>query len=330
MLRIFKGTGPGVILLIVITLCALWISAFLDPQMAGTSAYELSPMPLYRIIKLLIGNNPLPGVLFSSLIMIIMLFLMVYFNTKVFFINERTLLPALFYLFFSALFPQCQVLNPVLPAVVFLMIAIMRVMDSYRKPGVAFNFFDAGILISIGSLFYANLIWFGLLALIGIALLRTGSIKEIAISILGLVTPYILITGLYYVFGKDLLQFFSDIKENLFGEAESHFITRLIVIVLIYIGMSLIISIVFLLMQMNSKKIKTRKTFSLLLWGFFISLILYFALPSVSLEMIWITGIPASYFLAHYFVFARKRLLPEILFSGLFLLILLVQAFHIF
>jgi hypothetical protein len=330
MLRIFKGTGPGVILLVVVTLCALWISAFLHPQMAGSSVFESSPMPLYGIVKLLVGNNPLPGVLFSSLIMIFMLFLMVYFNTKVFFINERTFLPALFYLFFSALFPQCQVLNPVLPAVVFLMLAIIRIMDSYRKPGVAFNFFDAGVLISIGSLFYANLIWFGLLLIIGIALLRTGSIKEIAISILGLVTPYILVTGLYYVFGKDLLNFFSDIKENLFGNAESQLISRLTVIVLICIGLTLIISIVFLLMQMNTKKIKTRKTFSLLLWGFFISLILYFTLPSVSVEMIWITGIPASYFLTHYFVFARKRVLPEILFSVLFLLILLVQAFYIF
>ncbi len=83
-------------------------------------------------------------------------------------------------------------------------------------------------------------------------------------------------------------------------------------------------------MGMNSKKIKARKTFSVLLWGFFISLIMYFALPSVSVEMIWITAIPASYILAHYFVFAKKKILPEIIFSGFFLIILLVQVFYIF
>jgi hypothetical protein len=81
---------------------------------------------------------------------------------------------------------------------------------------------------------------------------------------------------------------------------------------------------------MSSKKIKARKTFSVLLWGFFISLIIYFALPSVSFEMIWITAVPASYILAHYFVFAKKKILPEIIFSGFFLLILLVQVFNIF
>ena len=41
---------------------------------------------------------------------------------------------------------------------------------------MAGNFFDAAILISTGSLFYANLIWFGLLVIIGIALIRTVDI----------------------------------------------------------------------------------------------------------------------------------------------------------
>ncbi len=83
-------------------------------------------------------------------------------------------------------------LNPAIFGAMFLMLAIRRIMDAYRDPGIAYNFFDAGILIGIGSLFYANLIWFGLLIIIGIALLRTGNIKEIAISVIGLITPYIL------------------------------------------------------------------------------------------------------------------------------------------
>ena len=90
-------------------------------------------------------------------------------------------------------------MNPVIPASIFLMMAIMRIMDGYHKTGTAYNYFDAGLLISTGSLFYANLIWFGLLVIIGIALLRTGNLKEIVISIFGLLTPYLITFGLYYV-----------------------------------------------------------------------------------------------------------------------------------
>ncbi|MCU0472809.1 MAG: DUF6427 family protein [Bacteroidales bacterium] len=329
MLRLFKGTGPGVILLIVVLLGGLWASAFMDPQMPGQEPFETSPMPLYGIVQSIIGNHPLSGVIFTFLILSVMLFLLVNFNTIVFFINERTFLPAVIYLLFSAIFPEMQVLNPVLPAALFLLLAFIRIMDAYRKPGIAFNFFDAALLISIGSLFYANLIWFGLLVIIGIALLRTGNIKEIAVCLTGLAVPYILTFGLYYVLGKDIGTFLTDIRDNLFGENAGYAFTRLSVIILILLGLIILTSIVYLMMQLNSKKIKTRKTFYLLLWSFVIPLILYLVLSSVSVELIWITGIPAAYFLAHYFVFERKKLVPEIMFTGLLVLILLLQLLTI-
>jgi len=330
LLKLFKGISPGVIFLIALTLGALWISAFLNPQMPAPAVYETSPMPLYGIIKQITGNNLLGGVIFSFLAVTILIFLLVSFNTSVFFINERTFLPALFYILFSALFPQQQIMNPVIPASIFLMITLMRIMKAYRKQGTAFNFFDAGILISIGSLFYINILWFGLLLIIGIALLRTGNIKEIAISILGLLTPYILTIGLYYVLGKDIGAFLADINYNLFGKTSGYSFSKLTIIVVILTGIILLISTSFLLMRMSSKKIKSRKTFYLLLWALFISLLLYTLLPSVSIDMIWITSIPASYILAHYFVFVRGKIIPEIMFSGMFVLIILLQAFYIF
>src|ERR1035437_7615688 len=154
LLRIFKGTGPGVIFLIIITLITVWISAILNQRLHPRFIYETDPMPLYGFMKFLLHNNHSLGVILSFLIVSLMAFLMVNFNTSV-----------------------------------FLMLAIIRIIDSYHKTGTAYNYFDAGILISTGSLFYANLIWFGLLVIIGIALLRTGNLKEIVISIIGLLTP---------------------------------------------------------------------------------------------------------------------------------------------
>jgi hypothetical protein len=330
LLKLFRGTGPGVILLIALTLAGSWISAFVDPQLPGEAVYETNQMVLYSIVRNIIGIHPLAGEIFSFSILIVMVFLITYFNTSVFFINKRTFLPALFYILLCSIFPECRVLNPVLPASLFLMLAIMRIMETYRKPGTAFDFFDAGILISIGSLFYINVIWFGFLMITGVVLLRSGNVKEPAISILGLITPYILITGLYYVLGKDIGVFFSDIGRNLFEETPGYDFSRMTIIVLILSGLIFLISIVFLMMQMNAKKIKSRKTFWLLLWALFISFSAYFLLPSVSVEIIWITGIPACYILAHYFVFVRKKVLPEIIFSGFFLLIILLQVLDIF
>jgi hypothetical protein len=325
-LKVFRGTGPGVIFLIVLALVVLWIGAFIDPK-APVPAVN---MPLYGILMFLTGNHPFPGVIFSFLILSLLLFLLVNFNTSVFFINERTFFPAFIYLFITAIFPENRVINPVVPAALFLMLALIRIMDAYRKPGIAFNFFDAGMLIGTGSLFYANLIWYGLLVIIAIALLRTGNVKEIAVSLLGLIAPFIITIGLFYVLGKDIPSFIADFRESLFGKTPGYSFPRLTIIVLIYTGLLTIVSILFLMSRMNAMKIKSRKTFYLLLWSFVLSLAMYLLLPSVSVEIIWIMGIPASYFLVHYFVFVRKKLIPEITFTGFFLLVLLIQVFIIF
>jgi hypothetical protein len=286
-------------------------------------------MPLYGFIKILINNNHNIGVILSFLMVSLMAFLLVNFNTSVFFIHERTFLPALFYVLFGGFFPDQQLMNPVIPASVFLMIAIMRIMDGYHKNGTAYNYFDAGLLISTGSLFYANLIWFGLLVIIGIALLRTGNLKEIVISILGLLTPYVITFGLYYITGKDIGALFKLIVNNLVTRATYYPFPRLTIVGLIFSGALILISIVQLFRHMNTKSIKSRKTFSLMIWTFLISITLYFALPSVSVEIVWLISIPVSYFLTHYFVIVKKKLVPEILFTLLFVFILLIQIWYL-
>jgi hypothetical protein len=329
LLRLLKGTGPGVIFLIIIILISIWIRAFLVPLTGALSYYENDPMPLYGLLKLVLGNNQLLGVAFSFAMVSLMAFLLVNFNTSVFFINERTFLPAFIYILLGGFFPEYQGLNPVLPASLFLMLAIKRIMDGYRKAGIAYNFFDAGILIGIGSLFYANLIWFGLLVIIGIALLRTGNIVEIALSLLGLITPYLLAFGLDYVIGKDLWEVWATVKNNLFIRSDGYAFSRLTIVALIFTGMIVLVSIIYLLLHLNAKKIKSRQTFSLLIWGFLIAVAGYTFLPSASVEFIWLISIPVSYFLTHYFIFSRKKLVPEIFFSVFVALILLIQIWYL-
>jgi hypothetical protein len=329
LLRTFKGTGPGVIFLIIITLIAVWLSALLNQRLHPRFIYESDPMPLYGLLKVIIHNSHTLGVILSFLLVSLMSFLMVNFNTTVFFIHERTFLPALFYVLIGGLFPDHQILNPVLPASVFLIMAIFRIMDGYHISGTAYNYFDAGVLISTGSLFYANLIWFGALVIIGIALLRTGNLKEIVISVLGLLTPYLITFGFYYVIGKDVGDLMKSLGDNLFSKPTYYPFPALTILALVFCGVLIFLSLVEIFQQMNTKKIKSRKTFSLMIWSFVISLLVYFALPSASIEIVWLTSIPASYFLTHYFVFVKKKMMPEILFTLLFVFILLIQIWHL-
>jgi hypothetical protein len=330
LLKVLRRTGPGVLFLLFLATGLFWAGSFLHPQLPGIVLYESRPMPLYGVLKMVVGITPFASGIVILALFGFMLFLLINFNTSIFFINERTFLPAFFYILLIAIFPQCLVMNPVLPASILLMAAMRRIMDSYRKPGTAYNFFDAGLLIGIGTLFYADFIWFGVMLIAGIILLRSGNLKEIVISLLGLAAPFIITAGIYYILGKDAGAFVSDIKDNLFESTAGYQFTRLSVIVLVFIGLIVLLSTGFLLMKMNSQKIKSRKTFNLLLWSLAISGALLLFVPSVSVEIVWIAGIPACYLLAHYFIFEKKKVFAEIVFSLFVLLVIIVQVFYIF
>jgi hypothetical protein len=328
-LKLFRGTGPGVVLIILLSASGAWVSAFLHPHYASSALYDINPMPLYGLLKSLLGKSVIAGAIFSFALLLFISFFLVNFNTSVFFINERTFLPAIIYILLSGFFPEYQALNPVLPAVLLLLIAVRRMMDAYRKNGIAYNFFDAAILISTGSLFYANMIWFGLLTIIGIAILRTGNVKEIILALLGLATPLIITAGVWYVSGSDMHKLLDIANYNLFEKGGSYYFSRVSVTSLIIIGLSSLVSLSFLLSVINSKKIKSRKTFTELIWVLVISLTVYFALPSASVEMIYIISVPLSYIIAHYFVFSRKKVMPEILFTLIFIIVIVLQVIYI-
>jgi hypothetical protein len=328
LLRLFKGNNPGSIVLITVIAISVWIGAFLHPSANIAARFDPVPMPLYGLFVKIIGLNVLARAITAFVICAGLIFLVMHFNTTNFFINERTYLPVLIYSLAIGFIPEYQTLNPALPAAVFLMLAIMRIIDSYRKPGLANNFFDAAILISIGSLFYANLIWFGLLIIIGILLIRTVNISEIAIALIGFTTPYFILFGVYYVLGMDLKGLTTLISENLFNRMEGYHFTRLTIAAGIICGIEILISLGYLLSRLSNKKVKSRQIFSMLIWTFLVTIAVIFVLPTASVEITCIAAIPVSYFMTHYFVFVKKKILPDILLVVLLLSVFMVQFFY--
>lgn len=325
MLRLFKGTGPGVILLMLLTALLLWARS-LSFHSEHIAKVNYNPGVLFDLIGSLPALYPVSALLLGFILMLTVGGVIISFNTGSFFLNERTFLPGAIYIIITALFTNYQAFHPVIPASLLLLFAVIRVAASHRKSGIAYNFFDAGLLIGFGSLLYPNLIWFGVLIIAGILLLRTIVIHEIAISLLGLLTPYVLLYGIYYVAGNDLSELTNSIGSKLFTEGPANEWPRTVIITAIFILISILISVSYLTTVFTKKKVKSRKIFSLLIWVGVITILIYFISPSASVELVYILAIPASYILAHYYIgVRRKKIVPEILFTGTLLLVLVIH-----
>ena len=323
-LKLYKGTGPMVILVVLITAGLVWLGTFLDP---------VKP-------SLFIGDNPMPGwdwisgileglaglsLTIALIISLLTAFTLVWLNTWLFFINARTLMPATIYLLVTGVFINLQILHPALLSMPFLLGAIKRIIDGYRKPGIGNNFFDAGLLIAAGSLLYANLIWYGIIIIIGIFLFRTFNARDLFLAIAGMVTPYLLLFSVYYISGYSLETLWEVIEYNLFNSAGEYYWTRPVIAASVFIALLLVFSLLHLMAVINSKKIRSRKIFLILFWLLLISFIIYFTVPSAGLELIFIGGIPAALVIAHYLVILKNRRLTALLFGILWILVFLVQ-----
>jgi len=330
LLRKFRQTGPDVLMLIVVVYSLTWLGAFLHPRLPSALGYDEMPMPFFRILLSVTDFSPFFSITAAFLLTLFVSYLLVNFNTRAFFISERTFLPAIVYALLTAIFPEFQMLNPVLPAAVFLILGIRSIVESYKVYSTAFSFFDAGILIGTGSLFFAPLIWMGILLLAGIVILRTVNLKEIIISIVGIATPLFIVYGIMYVSGEDMPEQLSAFSWNLFGKEISFPVTGVKLAIIIIAAIMILIAVAQLLLALNMKKIKSRKTLMLLFWVFFIALGITIFSGSVSGEMHWLLIIPPSYFLTHYFVFSRTRRIPRIILTLLFLLAAAAQAAYYF
>ncbi len=279
-------------------------------------------MPLWALILHALEGHQILSVVISFIIMWVLVVIIGRFNTSLFFIARRTYFPALIFIILYSIFPGQMILNPALPAAILIILALWRMIISYRKNGVAYNFFDAAMIISVAGLIYANALWFFILVIIGTLILRTPDIKEIVAAFFGAILPWAVLFAYWYLTGKDPARLADIIYSNLFEEAPSVYWSRTLIILLIAIAINFIPGFYKLMTEMATQKIKTQKSFSMLIWMLIISLGALLLVPSASVEMTAIAAIPVSYIMANYYVFTRRTTTAEILLLATLLMLI--------
>lgn len=313
MIRFFRGSGAGPALLLTLAALGLWSDYFISPpELANATVRDT--MPLWGYITEALDGSPRLAVLLSFVLVMAVAIVMVRFNTEIFFIPRRTFLPALLYILLYSVFPGEMILNPALPASLLILAAIWRMISSYRVNGTSFKFFDAALMISSAGLLYAGSVWFILLVLIGVLLLRSPDIRELTLAVAGALLPWILMYAVWYVTGGDPGDLTSTVLGNLFGEAPPVYWSRTLVILLVVTGLNFLPSLAYLVREMPTYKIRSRRTYEILIWLMVVSGAAYILVPAVSAELMAIAALPLSFIMANYMAFTRRVITAEILF----------------
>jgi hypothetical protein len=323
LLKIAKSNQPVTLILIILIGLIIWynpISKFLSVQETSSTA-----MPLYNVLQSLLQSHVILSRLLGFFFFLGISFYLNHLNTKFIFISERTYLPSLIYIIIVSIIINQKDFYPAMPATLFFLIAVERLLDLYKDEKLSYNVFDAGLLIGIASLFYFSIIFFIVFFWAALLTIRKFYWREWFYIIMGAILPYILLYSFYYLTNRNSEVLFIAIRDN-FTFHGKIYLNKVQYIAGSYIVLLLLLSSQYIIRIFPSKKIFARKSFNLFLIAFLLSLAIYFIVPSVSIEIVFIGSIPFSYLISHYFIRPRKSRWIEFIFDLLIIILILTQV----
>ncbi|HCY00362.1 MAG TPA: hypothetical protein DG754_09510, partial [Bacteroidales bacterium] len=198
LLKFFKGLTPAILATIILTSLLIWGKSLFSTEVFSFY-FDNYPMPLYVLIKGLMGEHTLIEKIVALIITIASALYLIQLNTKHILIKYRTYLPVLLYIIFTSSFIPLQRINPAVFASPFLILATDNLLSSYEGKNSLDHFFRASFYIGIGSMIYLPLAAFIILASISLIILNNTGIRQWFVVLFGFITPWFFAFIYYFV-----------------------------------------------------------------------------------------------------------------------------------
>lgn len=324
LLKFFKSSTPGILVAIIAMSFLIWAKSIFSSQLFSFD-FDSYPMPLYVLIKNLMGGNILIEKIIALIITIASALYLIQLNTKHILIKYRTYLPALLYILFASSFVPLQRINPAVFASPFLILAIDNLLSSYENKNPLDRFFKASFLIALGSLIYLPLGVFIILVFISLIILNNNGIRQWLTVLFGFITPWLLALIYYFVWHSSPEMLFTIVSHALAPIGIIGYYGLAFTVFYSFVSFLLLISLFFLLGNLPTQKINIRKYYSLFIWMGLFSAVIALFLAFSSIEIVYLAAIPSTFVIANYFTFAKSKFWSELFFSILLILTALVQ-----
>lgn len=308
LIRIFKSNQPALLIALPVIGVLVWLYGLITPP--GTIMEN--PMPLYKMIAGLIGQNHfISGI--TGLTFLISGAFMISYGSGKHEISKRSFLPGLLYIIMSSVNAASVQLHPVLISNLFLFFAVNRLLEMYRREDTFSEVFDAGFLIAIAALFYSPCLIFLLLVFIALLLFHPFIWREWLIAIIGFILPFLFLFVYYYLADTSFEDFLNSI--SVFGRKKDYFLHyhASMRIYLVITGVILFLSILSELTSGKGIKLKTKKGISFNYWYLAVSVVAVLSTPFEIIESTLIAA-PLSVVFANYLLSLKKNWIAELIF----------------
>lgn len=315
MLNHYRNTHPYAIVLIVITAIILWIPVFIKPEVFIGSNNDVA-FPLSGVFGFLFTLPNIVLVILGFILFLILAFYLAWINSKHQLTEKRNYLPALFFILSTAWILGMQELSPSLFGTLFVLFSFDRFFSSYNRTKVISSLFDAGIFMGIGSLFYIPYSVLFIIIWLGIFLFRFEDWRAWLVSLFGFLTPWVITYGLYFFFTGGITELNQMIQSAFTFTEFLFFPTPKRLVVLLGALLLALYTSYYLLVNMKSMNIRSKRFFYLLNWALITMFIVFLTLPATEKYMIIGVAFPLSFLFTNYFSQVKDKWYNEAIFSA--------------
>ena len=327
-LSLARSKSPAMLILLLLTGLLLWWYSFTQQPVfpldrEGNALF-------FSIIQDHVHLNSLSSRIIAFVIVIIEAMILLVYNRKHILIDSQTYFPAIVYILLASSFIHLQKLNAPLIGSFFVFLMAGQIFAFYRNKYILNNLFIAGLLISIASLFYIYAVLFFLLIWISLTILRSFSLREWFVPVLGFIFPYLFVIAFYYLKeGIAIQDFLIEVKALIFSTVETTFYSAPHYMLFAFVGLLVVLGSLFLLRTFPVRKIYIRMFYEIFWWMFIICLAMFFVPDYISSAgIVYFAALPLSFLFGNYFVNIRSKVFGNILIALLLLLVIFVHVNH--
>lgn len=307
MLELFRNNHLSNSILLIPYIFLLRIKFFFSPWVYVPNEYDtpLSAMFFNFMSNKLWLSFILGGIIVFFISMIANIVVMKYRVSR-----DQTLFPALIFALASSVSVHMLTLNPALISTLFVGLALVNLVNIYKKPLVASQLLNAGLLLAISQLFYSSTIAFIVLGFAAIIVLRSPKIPEYLQYLSGWGAVYFLLFTI--LFWNDSLTVLS--KQFDFGLAFDSIFTgggwqHLISIIILVLW--IVVCIISFQTFTMKKNLQAIKNITIVYWIFLCGFFSLFFAHQIRADHFYIITIPSAVFGALFLEKIQRNALAE-------------------
>jgi len=328
LLRIFKNSrlagAVGLIFLILGIFLPSIIQDFSSER--GVNLIQHQGMPFYKLIFGAIHTVPFLNHFLAILLMLLISYMLIRIGVRDQLLDQRSLMPAYFFVLFAAAIPEARQVSPALVASVFYLLCFAIIFEVHDKKADTFSVFTASVFLVLGSMFCLKIIWFVPLMWASLLTLRSTTWREIFYPLVAyIILALFLFTWYWGILGNGEL-FKQVVADNLAFTGGFKPLHSSVYLLYGYFILLVIVASVYMVDRFQSRKSLIQGIYQVMFYMFLGGILFFVFVARFDASALVFVAFPVSYVLANFFHRKRNSWIHELALWILLGLVVYVQV----